>query len=50
MGWGDVEVIFISGVFLGLKYCFLLLFLSFFIGAIISIILMITKVKSRKDA
>ncbi|MBU5268597.1 prepilin peptidase [Clostridium cochlearium] len=50
MGWGDVEVIFISGVFLGLKHCFLLLFLSFFIGAIISIILMITKVKSRKDA
>ncbi|CDI50615.1 prepilin peptidase [Clostridium tetani] len=50
MGWGDVEVIFIAGLFLGVKLCFLLTFLSFFMGAIISIALVVTKIKSRKDA
>lgn len=49
MGWGDVEVIFIAGLFLGLKLCFLLIFLSFFTGAIISVVLMATKIKTRKD-
>lgn len=49
MGWGDVEVIFIAGLFLGIKLCLLLIFLSFFIGAIISITLMVAKIKTRKD-
>lgn len=49
MGWGDVEICFISGLFLGLKRSLLMLLLSFIIGAIISLGLIWSEKKSRKD-
>ena len=38
------------GLFVGIKEMFELIFLSFVLGAIISVALMALKVKSRKDA
>lgn len=49
MGWGDVEICFISGLFLGLKLSVLMLLASFIIGALISLILIWSKKKTRKD-
>ncbi|WP_343765891.1 prepilin peptidase [Clostridium malenominatum] len=49
MGWGDVEIIFVSGLFLGFKLSFLMIFISFIIGAVISIFLLWSKRKGRKD-
>lgn len=49
MGEGDIEILAICGLFLGTKNIFLVLFLSFIFGGIISIILLIRKQKGRKD-
>lgn len=49
MGGGDVTLISSLGFILGIKYVLLNIFLSFILGAIISIILLISGIKSRKD-
>lgn len=49
MGFGDVELVFVIGLFLGLKNSLLMLFLSIVIGGIIGITLVITKIKSAKE-
>ena len=49
MGWGDVEIIFMTGIFLGLKLNLLNLFISIVIGGIYAIYLMIFKKKSGKE-
>ncbi|MBV7275749.1 prepilin peptidase [Clostridiaceae bacterium UIB06] len=49
MGWGDVEICLVCGLFLGIKYTALVLFLSFIIGSIIGILLILSGKKSRKD-
>lgn len=49
MGWGDVEIFFICGLFLGVKLSMVMTFLSFIIGAIISLCLLYSKKKTRKD-
>lgn len=49
MGGGDVTLIGALGFILGVKYIILTIFLSFILGAIISIFLLITKIKGRKD-
>lgn len=50
MGWGDAEICLLAGLFLGLQNTILTLFLSFITGGIVGILLIIFKVKSRKDA
>jgi leader peptidase (prepilin peptidase)/N-methyltransferase len=49
MGGGDITLIGALGFVLGIKYIFLNIFLSFITGAIISVILLVTKIKKRKD-
>jgi leader peptidase (prepilin peptidase) / N-methyltransferase len=49
MGWGDVEICLMCGVFLGLQLTVVTLFFSFIFGGIIGVLLIITKKKSRKD-
>lgn len=49
MGWGDAEICFMCGLFLGLKLSIVMLFLSFIIGGIIGIALIALKIKNRKD-
>lgn len=49
MGWGDAEICLLAGVFLGLKLTLVMLFLSFVLGGIIGVLLIVTKKKSRKD-
>lgn len=49
MGGGDVTLIASLGFVLGTKYILLNIFLSFILGAIISIFLLVTKIKGRKD-
>lgn len=49
MGGGDVTLIAVLGFILGVKYILLNIFLSFVLGAIISIILLAAKIKTRKD-
>ncbi|KEI04602.1 prepilin peptidase [Clostridium botulinum] len=49
MGWGDVEICILSGMYLGVRLTILMLFLSFIIGAIIGVLLIVYKKKSRKD-
>jgi len=49
MGEGDVTLISSLGFILGIKDIFLTIFLSFVVGAIISVFLLITKIKGRKD-
>lgn len=49
MGWGDAEICLMGGLFLGLKLTIVMLFFSFVFGGLIGIILMILKIKSRKD-
>lgn len=50
MGWGDVELIFFIGLFLGIKLNLLNVFLSIVIGGLVAIILMATKKKSGKES
>lgn len=49
MGWGDAEICFLTGLYLGWKLTVLMLFLSIILGAVIGILLIATKKKSRKD-
>lgn len=49
MGGGDVTLISALGFILGLKQILLVIFLSFLFGAVISIFLLSTKLKTRKD-
>jgi leader peptidase (prepilin peptidase)/N-methyltransferase len=49
MGWGDAEICLFCGLFLGLKLTILMLFLSMLLGSVIGIILIILKIKGRKD-
>lgn len=49
MGWGDVEICFVCGLFLGVKPTLLMLFLSFVIGSVIGLALIASKKKTRKD-
>lgn len=50
MGWGDVELIFLIGLFLGIKLNLLNVFLSIVIGGLVAVVLMATKKKSGKDS
>lgn len=50
MGWGDVEIIFVAGLFLGFKLNLLNLFLSVVIGGLVACFLLITKKKGGKDS
>lgn len=49
MGGGDVKLMGVIGLSVGWKYILLITLLSFVIGAIISILLLILRIKSRKD-
>lgn len=49
MGWGDAELLFIIGLFLGVRLTLVTLFLSFIIGGIAGGMLIILKIKTRKD-
>ena len=49
MGGGDVTLIAALGFVIGIKYILLTIFLSFILGAIISIFLLVSKLKTRKD-
>ncbi|WP_186429414.1 A24 family peptidase [Clostridium sp. BSD9I1] len=49
MGWGDAEICFVCGLFLGLELTLLMLFLSFVIGSVIGLALIALKKKTRKD-
>lgn len=49
MGMGDVKLMAVVGLFLGLKLTVLSMFLSFIIGSVVSIFLLATKIKGRKD-
>lgn len=50
MGWGDVELIFLIGLFLGIKLNLFNVFLSIVIGGLVALVLMATKKKSGKDS
>ena len=49
MGWGDVELIFMVSLFLGISLGILNLFISIVIGGIVGAILMVSKMKKGKD-
>jgi len=49
MGGGDVKLAAMIGAFLGWRYIIISLFLGFFLGALIGIILIMTKIKKRED-
>lgn len=49
IGGGDIKLIGVLGFILGMPLIFLNMFLSFVLGGIISIFLLIIKIKSRKD-
>ena len=50
MGFGDVKLAFVLGVWLGLEQGLLCLLLAFIAGGSIGVLLLLTGVKSRKDA
>lgn len=49
MGGGDIKLMAVLGLWLGFKHTILALFLSFFLGGLISVFLILFKIKSRKD-
>lgn len=49
MGWGDVEIGFLCGFYLGFKLTCVMLFLAFVTGGLIGLLLIILKLKTRKD-
>jgi len=49
MGGGDVKLAAMIGAFLGWRYIIISLFLGFFLGALVGIILILSKIKSRED-
>ncbi|MGG7098288.1 prepilin peptidase [Clostridium sardiniense] len=50
MGWGDVEIIFMIGIFLGLRLNLLNLFISIILGGVYAIYLIIFKKRNGKEA
>lgn len=50
MGMGDVKLMFVLGLYLGLGQTLLALFLSFIYGGVFGVLLLVTKIKGRKDA
>lgn len=49
LGGGDIKLMFALGIFLGAKGVLLALFFAFVIASIISILLLLFKIKNRKD-
>ncbi|WP_446897727.1 prepilin peptidase [Clostridium sp. LBM24168] len=49
MGLGDAEVCIIAGLFLGFKLVLLMIIISFLLGTLMGIILIVLNIKSRKD-
>ena len=49
MGGGDIKLIAGLGVVFGVEGILFIIFLSFVIGAVISVVLLVTKIKGRKD-
>lgn len=49
MGGGDIKLISLLGFWLGWKWTLLMMLLSFTLGGIISVLLVVLKVKGRKD-
>lgn len=49
MGWGDVEICLICGLYIGLTHTLLMLIFSFVLGGVIGSLLILFKRKSRKD-
>jgi leader peptidase (prepilin peptidase)/N-methyltransferase len=49
MGGGDIKLMAVLGLFLGWKFVLILSLLSFVIGAVVSLILIVAKVKGPKD-
>jgi leader peptidase (prepilin peptidase)/N-methyltransferase len=49
MGWGDFEICLMCGLYIGMGNSLVMLMLSFIIGAVSGVILILTKKKSRKD-
>ena len=50
MGFGDVKLAFVLGVWLGLEQSLLCLLLAFILGGVVGILLLLTGLKTRKDA
>jgi len=49
MGWGDFEICIMSGLYLGFSKSIVMLMVSFILGGIIGILLIISKKKTKKD-
>ena len=49
MGLGDVKLMGVLGLFFGVKNIFQIFILSFFVGAIVSIVLLVSKAKKKDD-
>lgn len=49
MGMGDVKLMAPVGLFLGWKLCLIALFISVILGGVLSLLLMVTGIKKRKD-
>lgn len=50
MGFGDVKLAFVLGVWFGLEQSLLCLLLAFILGGVVGILLLLTGLKTRKDA
>lgn len=50
MGFGDVKLAFVLGVWLGLEQSLLCLLMAFIFGGVVGVSLLLTGIKSRKDA
>lgn len=49
MGFGDVKLVFLLGLFLGFPKIVIAIYLAFLTGALVSVILVLGYKKSRKD-
>ena len=50
MGFGDVKLAFVLGVWLGFEQSLLCLLLAFILGGVVGVLLLLTGIKTRKDA
>ena len=50
MGFGDVKLSFVLGVWLGFEQSLLCLLLAFVLGGVVGVLLLLTGLKTRKDA
>ena len=50
MGFGDVKLAFVLGVWLGLEQSILCLLLAFILGGVVGVVLLLTGLKTRKEA